>query len=97
MTTIDWLCYKDLIAVLTAHGFTATPLPEGGQLFRHPQGALIGIPAIAPDHSVINYHYGAARAAMDDYGIMTRDAFELALLKAAHVKPSEPSPVPTLV
>ncbi|MBC7808557.1 MAG: hypothetical protein H7145_20685 [Akkermansiaceae bacterium] len=88
MTTIDWLRYEDLIAVLTAHGFTATPLPGGGQLFRHPHGALLGFPAIAPDHAVINYHYGAARAAMVDYGIMTRDAFELELLQAAHRLPT---------
>ncbi|MBC8139238.1 MAG: hypothetical protein H8F28_25470 [Fibrella sp.] len=88
MTTIDWLTYPDLFAVLTAHGFISKPLPEGGQIFRHPTGAVLAFAEMEPDQRVVNYHYGAARAAMDDYGIMTRDAFELALLQAAHRLPT---------
>ncbi len=87
MTTIDWLHYDALFSVIRAHGFTARPLPSGGTRFVHPDGAELAFPAMDPGQPVVNYHYGAAQTIMTNYGIMTRDAFELALLQAAHRLP----------
>lgn len=90
---IDWLRYRDLYSVLLAHGFVTRPIRYGGDksgiLFRHPSGAELPYSdTITPDENVVTYHYGAARAAMTDYEIMTRDAFDLALLQAAHRLPA---------
>ena len=85
---VDWLHYSELYDVLRAHGFSSVPLENSGILFRHPSGALLPFGALSPDEQVATYHYGAIRAAMDDYAIMTRDAFDLALLQAAHRLPT---------
>ncbi len=86
--TIEWLNYNALFSVMTTHGFTSETRPDGGLTFRHPHGEILPFPDVALTDSVITYHYGAVQAAMDNYGIMTRDAFELALLTAAHRLPS---------
>ena len=91
---IDWLRYRDLYSVLLAHGFVAQSVTNDGKsytMFRHPSGALLPYNSdLSPDENVVTYHYGAARAAMTDYEIMTRDAFDLALLQAAHRLPLPP-------
>lgn len=92
MRTIDWLHYDALFAVINAHGFTATPLPEGGYVFRHPTGARIIIPAVKPDEPVHRLHYGATVTVLTTYDIMTRDAIDLALLQAAHIERSKAVP-----
>ena len=80
---LDWLHYDALFSVIRAHGFTEEPIP-GGTLFLHPSGAELAFPPKDPNEPVIGYHYGGARAVLTNYGIMTRDAFELAVLQAAH-------------
>ena len=87
---IDWLSYKNLYAVIRAHGFSERPIENNGVLFTHPHGAILPFGKKDPDEAVATYHYGAVRAAMDDYGIMTHDAFDLALLRQSH-------PLPTVV
>ena len=84
---IDWLHYNELYAVITAHGFTAEPIANNGVLFRHPLGALLPFGYKDPQETVATYHYGAVRAAMDDYGIMTHDAFDLALSASGASRP----------
>lgn len=85
---IDWLHYNELYAVMAAHGFTSEARPDGGTAFRHPRGEILLFPHVDTAEPVITYHYGAVRKAMADYGIMTRDAFDLALLQAAHRLPT---------
>lgn len=98
MRTIDWLHYDALYAVISAHGFMSAPLDGGGLVFRHPGGARLMFPAVERDEPVYRLHYGATHTVMTNYGIMTGDAFDLALLQAAHRDRSENlSPLPTRV
>ena len=88
MTTINWLNYEQLFAVLRAQGFTSLPIPQGGQFWKHESGAELPLPALDPNEPVRSYHYGAVRAMMSDYNILTRDAFDLALIQITHRLPT---------
>ena len=85
---LDWLDYNAFFSVIRAHGFAEKPIPQRGTLFFHPNGAQLAFPTKAPDDCVIRLHYSAALTVLTNYGIMTRDAFDLALLQAAHRLPS---------
>ncbi len=84
---IDWLDYDALFSVIRAHGFTEKMI-SGGTIFLHASGAELAFPPKDPNEAVIGYHYGAVLSVLPNYGIMTRDALELALLQAAHRLPS---------
>ncbi len=84
---IEWLHCDALFSVIRAHGFTEEPI-AGGILFLHPGGAELAFPVKNPDEPVIGYHYGAVISVLTNYGIMTRDALDLALLQAAHRLPT---------
>lgn len=88
MRTINWLNYDALYKVIRSRGFAEKPLASGGTLFVHPNSAELSFPARKPDEPVHRLHYGATVTVMTNYGIMTRDAFELALLQAAHQLPT---------
>ena len=88
MRTIDWLPYDALYRVIRSHGFVANPLLSGGTRFVHPDGAELAFPAVEVGEPVHRLHYGATVTVLTNYGIMTRDAVDLALLQAAHALPT---------
>ncbi len=88
MRTIDWLTYDALYGVIRSHGFIAKPLASGGTRFVHPSGAELAFPAVETDEPVHRLHYGATVTVLTNYGIMTREAIDLALLQAAHRVPA---------
>ncbi len=85
---IDWLYYDALFSVIRAHGFTEKTIP-GGTLFLHSNGAELAFPPKDPNEAVIGYHYGAVLSVLTNYGMMTREALELALMQAAHRLPAQ--------
>lgn len=83
MQKIDGLTYDHLGAALREKGF-AEVIDERGRTYTHPSKARLLLPPVAGDESVLPHHFVAARGMVDDFGIMTRDAFELLLLRVAH-------------
>jgi hypothetical protein len=88
MTILEWLSYEQLFAFLKMYGFVAQPIPSGGTLWKHESGAVFPLPELDQSEPVRSYHYGTVRALFSDYAILSRDAFEMALLQAAHRLPA---------
>ena len=96
MRTINWLQYRQLFHVLKTHGFREVPNRKARVFFHDATGAELILAPVADDDAVVSYHYGAAQMEVVDYGIMTRESFDLALLSAAHKTPAEAVAAPTM-
>lgn len=80
IATIKGLNYGHLARALTENGFVERVTLEG-RTFLHPSGARLALPPLGNEEPLRGYHYVAARAMLDDYGILPRDAFELSLAR----------------
>jgi len=76
IATLNGFYYRHLSEALRKDGFTESVTPDGRTFF-HPSGARLMLPAVEDDEPLRAYHYAAARAMVDDYGILSRDAFDL--------------------
>lgn len=93
MRHIEGLNYGQLARVLRAHGFQESvdtiTWGKAARIFVHPQaGAELVLPVLADSETLRAHHFVAARAMMSDYGLMTRQAFDMELLGAASPEPA---------
>ena len=84
MPTIEKMTYEPLLAVLKAHGFTEIPNTKARVFVQDASEAELILPRVTDGEPLRAHHYVMAQAMMDDYGILTRDAFDLELARAAH-------------
>lgn len=77
------LTYSDLAQALRQEGFVET-VDTRGRTFDHPSGARLPLPRLADTEPVRAYHLAAARGILNDYGILSADAFDLLMVRLSH-------------
>jgi hypothetical protein len=90
--TMPGLTYGQLAGSLKEHGFEEL-VTEAGRTFLHESGARLLLPPLSDQEPLRAYHYVAARALLDDYGISPRDAFDLSLTRKMFSQNPAPAPV----
>ena len=76
ITTANGLTYGHLAQVLRREGFIET-VDARGRTFEHPSGARLPLPMLGDKEPLRTYHLVAARGILNDYGILSVDAFDL--------------------
>ncbi len=83
IATVSGLTYQDLAQALRHEGFVET-VDTRGRTFDHPTGARLPLPQLADSEPVRAYHLAAARGILNDYGILSADAFDLLMVRLSH-------------
>jgi hypothetical protein len=76
--------------VLRALGFTCRPSKNDppGRLYKHPTGAVVGLPAYPDSDRVFEYYLITVRQELDHFGIADPTAFDARIQKAGKKRPS---------
>ncbi len=90
--TMPGLTYGRLARTLKEHGFDER-VTEAGRTFLHESGARLPLPPLSDQEPLRAYHYVAARALLDDYGILSRETFDLLLARKTLARNPVPAPV----
>lgn len=80
IATVNGLTYQHLAQVLHHEGFAET-VDARGRTFEHPSGARLPLPMLSDTDPLRTYHLVAARGILNDYGILSADAFDLMLMR----------------
>ena len=86
IATAHGLTYQHLAQILRREGFLET-VDARGRTFEHPTGARLPLPLLRDTEPLRNYHLAAARGILNDYGILSGEAFDLLMTRLSQTVP----------